>query len=93
VTEIYPRTLRSAFGCFPTGLTVITTREADGTPPGFTANSFTSASLDPPLLLVSIARPAASQSMPRRFAAEREAGRLGIYVGDIDAGVVRGMSE
>ena len=31
--------------------------------------------------------------MPRRFAAEREAGRFGIYVGDIDAGVVRGVSE
>lgn len=50
--EIDPRALRSAFGSFLTGITVITTVDADGTPHGFTANSFTSVSLDPPLLLV-----------------------------------------
>jgi flavin reductase (DIM6/NTAB) family NADH-FMN oxidoreductase RutF len=60
VTEIDPRALRNAFGCFPTGVTIITTREDDGTPRGFTANSFTSVSLDPALLLVSIAKSAAS---------------------------------
>ncbi len=60
MTEIDPHALRNAFGCFPTGVTIITTREADGTPRGFTANSFTSVSLDPPLLLVSIAKSAAS---------------------------------
>ncbi|MDM7930359.1 flavin reductase family protein [Tabrizicola sp.] len=49
-----PRALRDAFGCFMTGVTVITT-VADGRPLGFTANSFSSVSLDPPLLLVSIA--------------------------------------
>jgi flavin reductase (DIM6/NTAB) family NADH-FMN oxidoreductase RutF len=58
--EIDSRALRNAFGCFPTGVTIITTRQEDGTPRGFTANSFTSVSLDPPLLLVSIARSAAS---------------------------------
>lgn len=46
------RTLRDAMGCFATGVTVVTTRAADGRPVGFTANSFTSVSLDPPLLLV-----------------------------------------
>lgn len=44
------RTLRTAFGSFATGVTVVTCRDDDG-PLGFTANSFTSVSLDPPLLL------------------------------------------
>lgn len=48
------RALREAFGCFLTGVTVVTTLNAEGRPLGFTANSFTSLSLDPPLLLVSI---------------------------------------
>jgi flavin reductase (DIM6/NTAB) family NADH-FMN oxidoreductase RutF len=46
-----PRTLRDAFGCFATGVTVVTGRAADGSRIGLTANSFTSVSLDPPLLL------------------------------------------
>ncbi|MFB9948952.1 flavin reductase family protein [Rhizobium puerariae] len=51
-----PRALRDAFGAFPTGVTVVTTRDAGGKPIGFTANSFTSVSLDPPLLLVCLAK-------------------------------------
>ncbi len=47
-----PQTLRAAFGRFLTGVTVVTTRGADGTAYGFTANSFTSVSMDPPLVLV-----------------------------------------
>lgn len=58
--EVDPKALRKAFGAFATGVTVITTRQADGTPRGFTANSFTSASLDPPLLLVCLAKSAHS---------------------------------
>ncbi len=54
------RTLRDALGCFATGVTVVTARAADGTPLGLTANSFTSVSLDPPLLLVCIANGAGS---------------------------------
>lgn len=54
------RALRNAFGTFATGVTVMTTRQADGTPRGFTANSFTSVSLDPPLLLICIAKSAHS---------------------------------
>ena len=50
-----PRALRAAFGCFMTGVTVVTTMDGAGRPIGFTANSFASVSLDPPLLLVSIA--------------------------------------
>jgi (E)-2-((N-methylformamido)methylene)succinate hydrolase len=52
--------LRKAFGNFMTGVTVVTTREADGSLRGFTANSFSSVSLDPPLLLVCISKLAAS---------------------------------
>lgn len=51
-----PRALRQAFGSFMTGVTVVTTHAPDGTPLGFTANSFTSVSLDPPLLLVCLAK-------------------------------------
>lgn len=57
---IDPIALRRAFGTFVTGVTVITTRDTDGTPRGMTANSFTSVSLDPPLLLVCIAKSASS---------------------------------
>lgn len=46
------RPLRDAFGCFATGVTIVTSFDIDGNPVGFTANSFTSVSLDPPLLLV-----------------------------------------
>jgi flavin reductase (DIM6/NTAB) family NADH-FMN oxidoreductase RutF len=49
-----PRTLRDALGCFATGVTVVTCFDAEGRPFGLTANSFTSVSLDPPLLLVCI---------------------------------------
>lgn len=45
------RQLRDALGRFVTGVTVVTTRDAQGRPHGVTANSFTSVSLDPPLVL------------------------------------------
>jgi 3-hydroxy-9,10-secoandrosta-1,3,5(10)-triene-9,17-dione monooxygenase reductase component len=50
------RELRNAFGCFPTGVTVVTGPKPGGGHVGFTANSFSSVSLDPPMLLVSLAR-------------------------------------
>lgn len=52
MTQLDPKTLRKAFGSYMTGVTVITAMSSDGTPVGFTANSFTSVSLEPPLLLV-----------------------------------------
>jgi flavin reductase (DIM6/NTAB) family NADH-FMN oxidoreductase RutF len=55
-----PRTLRDALGCFATGVTVVTCLTPEGKPAGLTVNSFTSVSLDPPLLLVCLAKPAAS---------------------------------
>ena len=51
-----PRVLRDALGCFGTGVTVITTMTPEGEPIGLTANSFTSVSLDPPLILFSLAK-------------------------------------
>lgn len=51
-----PKAFRAALGSFATGVTVITTRAADGTPVGLTANSFNSVSLDPPMVLWSLAK-------------------------------------
>jgi flavin reductase (DIM6/NTAB) family NADH-FMN oxidoreductase RutF len=50
--------LRRAFGAFATGVTIVTTRGENGEVFGFTANSFSSVSLDPPLVLVNIAKSA-----------------------------------
>ncbi|MFT5659099.1 MAG: flavin reductase (DIM6/NTAB) family NADH-FMN oxidoreductase RutF [Gammaproteobacteria bacterium] len=50
--------LRRAFGSFATGVTIVTTVDKTGEVYGFTANSFTSVSLNPPLLLVNIAKSA-----------------------------------
>ena len=60
VAPIDPRAFRRALGSFLTGVTVVATLQGDGSPRGFTANSFTSVSLDPPLVLVCIAKMAAS---------------------------------
>ena len=53
-----PRKLRAALGSFATGVTVVTCFNEDGEPFGLTANSFTSVSLEPPLLLVCVHREA-----------------------------------
>ena len=45
------RELRNALGSFATGVTIITTRSRSGVLTGMTANSFTSVSLTPPLVL------------------------------------------
>jgi flavin reductase (DIM6/NTAB) family NADH-FMN oxidoreductase RutF len=49
------RELRNALGTFATGVTIITTM-SEGKPIGLTANSFTSVSLDPPLVLFCLDR-------------------------------------
>ena len=54
------RDYRHALGAFLTGVTVVTTLDRQGSPRGFTANSFTSVSLDPPLVLVCIDKRASS---------------------------------
>src|SRR5256885_12543675 len=45
------RELRNALGSFATGVTIITTRDREGKLHGMTANSFSSVSLNPPLVL------------------------------------------
>ncbi len=52
MTTIDPGELRNAFGSFMTGVTVVTAISETGEKVGFTANSFTSVSVEPPLLLV-----------------------------------------
>jgi flavin reductase (DIM6/NTAB) family NADH-FMN oxidoreductase RutF len=44
------RDFRNALGCFATGIAIMTAREADGRFVGITVNSFSSVSLDPPLV-------------------------------------------
>jgi flavin reductase (DIM6/NTAB) family NADH-FMN oxidoreductase RutF len=51
---------KRAAGSFITGVTVVTVRDDQGKLRGFTANSFTSVSLDPPLVLVCLHRSAPS---------------------------------
>ncbi|MDX5360065.1 MAG: flavin reductase family protein [Alphaproteobacteria bacterium] len=46
-----PMDFRRALGCFATGVTVITAHPAGSAPVGITANSFSSVSLEPPLVL------------------------------------------
>ncbi|MGI9225202.1 MAG: flavin reductase family protein [Woeseiaceae bacterium] len=48
--------LRRSLGQFATGVTVVTCCAGDGAPCGITANSFSSVSLDPPLVLWNIAK-------------------------------------
>lgn len=47
---------REIMGSFPTGVTVITARDAAGDPVGLTANAVSSVSLDPPQLLICLGR-------------------------------------
>jgi flavin reductase (DIM6/NTAB) family NADH-FMN oxidoreductase RutF len=57
-----PREFRAALGMFATGVTIVTARAASGELVGLTANSFNSVSLEPPLVLWSLAQ--AAGSMP-----------------------------
>ncbi len=61
-----PRDLRRALGQYATGVTVVTTLDGSGRPFGMTANSFTSVSLAPPLVLW-----AAAKSSPSLVAFEQ----------------------
>jgi flavin reductase (DIM6/NTAB) family NADH-FMN oxidoreductase RutF len=67
------RELRDALGRFATGVTVVTTMTPRG-PLGITANSFSSVSLDPPLVLWSPAR------RSRRFPAFEAAPHFAVHV-------------
>jgi len=81
------RAFRDALGRFATGVTVVTCATPEG-PLGFTANSFASLSLDPPLILWSPAKAS------RRYTPFVEAGHFAIHVlgaeqGGIGAGFAR----
>jgi flavin reductase (DIM6/NTAB) family NADH-FMN oxidoreductase RutF len=65
---------RRACGRFATGITVVTTLDHEGNPHGMTANSFTSVSLDPPLVLVCV------DFRAKILLTLRKAERLGINV-------------
>jgi flavin reductase (DIM6/NTAB) family NADH-FMN oxidoreductase RutF len=54
---------RAALGMFVHVVTIVTNSDVDGNPRGMTANSFTSVSLDPPMVLVCIGNHAASYSV------------------------------
>lgn len=56
------RHLRDALGTFATGVTVITTLDAEGAPVGLTISSFSPVSLNPPLVLWSLVNTAASRA-------------------------------
>lgn len=68
MTDATSLRLRESLGKFATGVTVITCRAADGRSCGITANSFSSVSLDPPLILWNIAK--TSNSIEAYLAAE-----------------------
>lgn len=75
---INSREFRNAVGQFATGVTIVTTTDADGNPVGVTANSFSSVSLDPPLVLWSLAKSAHSIQAYQTF------GYFGIHVLSVD---------
>jgi flavin reductase (DIM6/NTAB) family NADH-FMN oxidoreductase RutF len=68
-----PTDLRRVFAAFPTGVTAVAAL-VDGVPAGITANSFTSVSLDPPIVSVSVAHTSTTWPVLRKAA------RLGISV-------------
>ena len=63
--ELDQRDFRTALGTFPTGVCLITTAAPDGRRVGLTVNSFSSVSLDPPMVLWSLARTATSAAVFR----------------------------
>ncbi|MGZ4426800.1 MAG: flavin reductase [Nocardioidaceae bacterium] len=72
------RDLRRALGQYATGVTVVTTQDDDGRRWGMTANSFTSVSLNPPIVLWAAAK--SSPSMPAFESASRFA--VNVLAGD-----------
>ena len=61
--DFSPLEFRATLGMFATGVTVVTARSATGERVGLTANSFNSVSLNPPLVLWSLAHTAGSMSV------------------------------
>ncbi|WP_158247598.1 flavin reductase family protein [Actinomyces qiguomingii] len=55
-SPVSPEALRRTLASFPTGIVLVTAHDFDGAPVGMLANSFTSVSLDPPLVSLAFAR-------------------------------------
>jgi flavin reductase ActVB len=60
MTSLDDNAYRAALGSFPSGVTIVSTTDAEGRHWGFTASSFTSVSMSPPLVLVCLAERADS---------------------------------
>lgn len=75
-TPFTDREMRDALSTFATGVTVVTGLDADKQPIGMTASSFNSVSMDPPLILWSVAKNALSAD------AFREADHFAVHVLD-----------
>jgi flavin reductase ActVB len=56
--SVDPAAFRAAMSRFPSGVTIVTSTDAQGKPCGFTATAFCSLSLEPPLVLVCLANSA-----------------------------------
>lgn len=74
MSKIDPREFRNALGQFATGVTVITSLDENDQPVGVTASSFNSVSVDPPLVLWSLAKDSGSLS------AYQESGHFCVHV-------------
>jgi flavin reductase (DIM6/NTAB) family NADH-FMN oxidoreductase RutF len=71
--DLDPARLREVFGVFPSGVVAVAA-EVDGVPVGLAASSFTSVSLDPPLVSFSVA------TTSRTWPTLRRAGHLGVTI-------------
>jgi flavin reductase (DIM6/NTAB) family NADH-FMN oxidoreductase RutF len=58
--SVTPDEFRSVLGRFPSGVTVVTTKDEDGSDEGMTVSAFCSVSLDPPLVLICIEKTASA---------------------------------
>jgi len=84
--DLDPSRLRQAFGVFPSGVVAVAAT-VDGRPIGLAASSFTSVSLDPPLVSISVA------NTSRTWPDLRRARRLGVTVlADHHGGVCRQLA-
>ena len=71
---VAPDDFRRVLGHFATGVTILTTTDAEGRPTGLTVSAFCSVSLDPPQILVCVDHK--SQSYP----ALRDGGRFAVNI-------------
>lgn len=79
------RILRNALGSFATGVTVVTTRAVGDRDIGRTANSFSSVSLDPPMILWSLAKTSSS------FEDFRQAKHFAVHILSADQSDISGL--